>query len=157
MLAKLGFEAVPVSSRKSKGKHKKGGTTGLLWRQPYSLELLHLDRAALKVVAARWGPGQASCIPGDAFYSLKILLGKAGKKSDMYVLTKSWLTGCMHVFAGSSSDQGHIYLSGATLLVVPSTLIQHWIDQVMTASRFSSEHDKKTWQQPTAAVFSRGV
>lgn len=50
--------------------------------------------------------------------------------------------GCMHPFAGSSSDQGHIYLSGATLLVVPSTLIQHWVDQVMNTSYFSSKHDK---------------
>lgn len=89
MLAELGFEAVPEPSRKGKGKHKKGGTTGLVWRQPYSLELLHLDRAALKLVAARWGPGQASCISGNAFCRLKTVPGKAGNEIDKYVLKYS--------------------------------------------------------------------
>ncbi len=71
MLEELGFEKESAPGKmqkgKQKGKRKGKSSSGVLWQQPYSLELLHLDRAALKVVADRSALGKAPSVPNGAF------------------------------------------------------------------------------------------
>ena len=70
MLADLGFEAVTQPGTKDKGKghgKRKSSSAVLVWRQPYCLGLLHLDRGALKMVADRHAVGKASSVPSGAY------------------------------------------------------------------------------------------
>ena len=70
MLADLGFVAVPEAGKKpggkQKGKRKRHSAARVLWQQPYGLGQLHLDRAALQIVAARSAPGKEASVPAGA-------------------------------------------------------------------------------------------
>lgn len=49
-------------------------------------------------------------------------------------------SGCKHycVCAGATETQKTIYLSPATLLVVPAVLIPHWLEQIQKHVRYGS-------------------
>ena len=63
----------------------------------------------------------------------------------------NWRFACC---TGTPKKHKHIYLSSATLLVVPSTLIQHWIDQVYQAKALTRSMHSHTTQHGSICEFA---
>lgn len=127
--------------RKEKRKEKGGGGSGSnRWVQPRELEGLEFDREALQ---RAWLLREAGKYRGLGGPEVAVMVAMGSEEVDRRIA--EGVLSRLRVSAGESASRSHdlrkgaivapgperIYLSRATLVVVPRVLIGHWQQQVM--------------------------
>ena len=105
----------------------------VMWRQGHVLALLYLDTMAAQQAAeaCRREATGGSLTPRSSFSTAQFtprFLGNQERCLRSYPIRLADRNG---VHAVAKPEQFRIYLSAATLLVVPATLIGHWQEQVL--------------------------